>query len=106
MVHDLTKKNLADIIESSKKPVVIDVYAPWCGPCVQIKPLFTQLATELSDTYTFAQMNVDEERDLAIQYSITSIPTFLFIKNNQVVGRETGYMSKDALKDKLKAYLG
>jgi len=95
-----------DLIVSATKPVIVDVFAPWCGPCMQVKPIFAQLAAELEQSYIFAQLNVDEERELAIQYSITSIPTFLFIKNNKVVGKETGYMGKETLKEKISAYLG
>jgi thioredoxin 1 len=106
MVTELTKKNLAELVEKSAKPVVVDVFAPWCGPCLQMAPLFEQLAEELGGTYTFLQLNVDEERELAIQYSVTSIPTFLFIHNNTVVGRETGYMSKETLATKIQEHLG
>lgn len=104
MIHELTKKNATDIVEKSEK-LIIDIFASWCGPCLQMKPLFSQLANELSPNYTFASLNVDEERDLAIQYGITSIPTFLFFKNGTLVGRETGYMSKDDLHAKIKSHL-
>jgi thioredoxin 1 len=106
MVHDLTKKNVAELIENQSKPVIVDVFAAWCGPCTQMKPIFKQLATELAHSHLFAQLNVDEERDLAIQYSVTSIPTFLFIRKNAIVGRETGYMTRDDLKAKITEYLG
>lgn len=106
MVAELTKKNISELIEQAAKPVVIDVFAPWCGPCLQMAPTFEQLADELSNRYDFVKLNVDEERDLAIQYSVTSIPTFIFIKENTVIGRETGYMSKDALAAKIREYLG
>jgi len=105
MVHDLTKKNVADLVENQSKPVIIDVFASWCGPCMQMKPIFKQLAAESADAYIFAQLNVDEERDLAIQYSVTSIPTFIFIQNNNIVGREVGYMSKEDLKKKITEHL-
>jgi len=106
MVHELTKKNLAELVETSKKPVIIDFFAAWCGPCMQIKPLFAQLAEELHESYTFVKLNVDEERDLAIQYGVTSLPTLLFIKNNTLQGREVGYMNKDTLRAKITQYLG
>jgi thioredoxin 1 len=106
MIHDLTKATLATLIEKSDKPVVVKVFAPWCGPCMQMKPFFKDIAAELSDTYTFTQLNVDEERDLAIQYGITVIPTILFIKNNEIQGREVGYLGKDAFIKKIHEYLG
>lgn len=100
----LTKNNIDDIIGKSNKPVVIDVFASWCGPCMSMKPSFEQLAEELADTHIFAEINVDESRDLAINFNVTSVPTFIFIKNKQVVGRETGYMSKDELKSHIDDY--
>lgn len=106
MVHELTKKNSGDLVERAQLPVVIDVSAPWCGPCVQMKPIFEQLSEELGGSYSFLGLNVDEERDIAIQYSVTSIPTFLFFKEGKLVGREMGYMAKDKLHAKIKEYLG
>lgn len=106
MITSLTKDTIKQEVEDSIKPVVIDVFASWCGPCQQMKPSFEQLAKELGDTYNFVQLNVDEARELAIHYGITSVPTFIFIKNNEVLGKETGYMSKEDLKSKIKEYLG
>jgi thioredoxin 1 len=106
MVISLTKDNVKDVVEQATKPVIIDIFATWCGPCQYMKPIFHQLSEELSNSYTFAELNVDEARDLAVNYNVTSVPTFLFVKNNKVEGRETGYMSKDDLKTKIKEYLG
>lgn len=106
MVQELNKKNIQDLVEKSHRPVVIDVSAPWCGPCIKMKPIFEQLSEELADTHVLLSLNVDEERDLAIQYTVTSIPTFLFIRDNKVVGRETGYIPKDQLRSKIQEHLG
>lgn len=106
MVATLTKANVKGIVEEATKPVVIDVYATWCGPCQYMKPIFEQLAKELSDTYSFAQLNVDEARELAISYGISSVPTFVFIKDNQIKGKVTGALSKEELVAKIKEYLG
>jgi thioredoxin 1 len=105
MIVNLTKQNSKDVIEQNNNPVVIDVYATWCGPCIQMKPFFEQLATELSDKYTFAELNVDESRELAISLNVTSVPTFIFIKNKNIVGREVGYMPKEELKAKIEEHL-
>lgn len=104
MVHELTRKNITEIVEKSEK-LIIDVFASWCGPCMQMKPIFSQLAQESQGQYAYASLNVDEERDLAIQYGITSIPTFLFFKKGALVGRETGYFNKEDLQAKIKSYL-
>lgn len=105
MPISINNSNLQEIL-SSKKPVVVDVFALWCGPCQQVAPIFDELEKELGSTYTFAKINVDEARDVSINFGITSIPTFIFIKDGAVKGKETGYMSKEDLKDKINEYLG
>lgn len=106
MVKSITKHNFKPEVEQSTKPVVIEVYATWCGPCQHMMPIFEELEAELGQTYTFAKLNVDESREIAISYNITSVPTFLFIKNNQVMGKEIGYMGKEDLKSKIVELLG
>ena len=101
-----TSKNFEEEITNSSLPVVIDVYATWCGPCQQMGPIFDELAKELANTYKLVKINIDEERDLAIKYNVSSIPTFLFIKNGELIGKEMGYMSKEDLKNKIKELLG
>lgn len=105
MIISITKDNVESEVNNSKIPVVIDVYAPWCGPCQHMLPVFEELAKELEDKCKFVKLNVDEARDLSIQYSVTSVPTFIFIKNNEILGRETGYKSKEDLKDIVEKFL-
>lgn len=105
MIISLTKQNLPEV-EASKNPVVIDVYATWCGPCMEMKPIFEETAKQLSSKYTFAELNVDESRELAIHYGITSVPTFVFLKNGKVVGKKTGYMDADEFNASIQEYLG
>jgi len=102
----VTEENHKSAIEESTKPVVLDVYAPWCGPCQHVEPIFEELEKELGDKYNFAKINVDESRELSIKYGVSSVPTFVFIQGNEVKGKETGYMSKDDLKAKIESYLG
>ena len=106
MVTTLTQKNHKKVVEEATKPVIIDVYATWCGPCIQMKPFFEKLAEELGNSYVFAMINIDESRDLAIHYSVTSVPTIIFIKNNKVVAREIGYMPINDLREKIQEYVG
>ncbi len=105
MAISITKHNFKQEIEESKKPVVIDVYATWCGPCQHMTPIFEEIEQELSDKFTFAKLNVDEAREIAISYQISSVPTFLFLKNGEVLGKEFGYMSKEELRESIEEAL-
>ncbi|MFC1894712.1 thioredoxin [Candidatus Dependentiae bacterium] len=102
----ITSKNFDDEVTKSDKPVIIDVYATWCGPCQMIAPIFDELEKELSYQYKFAKINIDEEREIAIEQNVSSVPTFIFIKNGKVVGKETGYMDKESFKSKIEGFLG
>lgn len=106
MVTSITQHNFEEEVEKSEKPVVIEVYATWCGPCQHMMPLFEELAEEYKDNYKFAKLNVDEAREIAIHYNITSVPSFLFIKNNELAGKEVGYISKEDLRSKINEFLG
>ena len=97
----ITKDNFEKEITQSKLPIIIDVFATWCGPCQQMMPIFAELEQEMGDRYKFAKINVDEARELSIQYGVTSVPTFIFIKDNQIKAKETGYMSKEELIEKI-----
>ena len=101
MPISITKENIKEEIEQSSLPIVIDVYATWCGPCTQVAPIFDELSKELGDVCKFAKLNVDEARELSVYYGVTSVPTFIFIKNNEVKYKETGYMNKTDLKAKI-----
>lgn len=105
-VIDITSENFESVVLKSSHPVVIDVFATWCGPCQLMTPVFHELAKELGDHYTFAAMNVDETRELSIHFGVTSVPTFIFVKNGAVKGKETGYMSKETLQEKIEEFLG
>lgn len=106
MVIALNKENVKETVEQTGKPVVVDVYASWCGPCQMMKPIFEQLSEELKDKYIFAKLNVDELRDQSIAFGVSSVPTFIFIKNGKVVGKEVGYMAKEAISRKISEFLG
>ena len=105
-IISITHHNFEQEIEKAAKPVVVDVYATWCGPCQHMAPSFEELANTYKDSYVFAKLNVDEAREIAIQYNITSVPTFLFMKSGRLVGQEVGFMTKEELESKIKAHLG
>jgi thioredoxin 1 len=106
MPVSVTKENFDKEISQSKQPVVIDVFATWCGPCQQMMPIVADLEKDLGSKYKFVKINVDEARDLSIQYGVTSVPTFIFVIDNQVKGRATGYMNKQDLQNKIQEALG
>jgi thioredoxin 1 len=106
MPTQITKENYDKEVMQSKLPVIIDVYAEWCGPCQQMMPIFQELEKEHGNKYKFVKLNVDEARDLAVQFGVTSIPTFIFIKNGELKGKETGYIAKEDLLLKIQQLLG
>jgi thioredoxin 1 len=106
MAQAVTAKTFDQEVVKSSVPVVVDVYATWCGPCKMMMPIFDELAKELGEKYKCVSINIDEERDIAIQYNVSSIPTFLFFKAGKLVAKESGYMAKDALRTKIEAHLG
>ena len=101
MIIPITQENFNEVVEMASKPVIIDVYAVWCGPCHAMLPIYEEVAEELSSRYVFTKLNVDESQELAIKFSISSVPTFIFIKNNTVLEIETGTLSKEALIDSI-----
>lgn len=106
MIINITRHNFETEVVNSKKPVVIDFFATWCGPCQHMEPSYEELAQELGSKYTFGKVNIDEARDIAIEFGIMSVPTFLFLKDGKLVGQEVGYMSKEQLKEKIQNHLG
>lgn len=98
---DIFKK---EVIES-EKPVLVDFWAPWCGPCRMIAPVIDELAGDFEGKANICKVNTDEEQDLAVKYGIRSIPTIIFMKNGEVVDQLIGATSKQALTDKINSLL-
>jgi thioredoxin len=105
MPIEITEDNYDSEVVKSSEPVVIDFYATWCGPCKITKPIFTELAAEYAGRAKFVCLNIDQHRNLAIKYGITSIPTFIVSKQGSVVGKVIGGKSYDELKHFIDSYL-
>ena len=100
-IIDLTKENFQAEVTKSDKPVLVDFWAVWCGPCQMMAPILHELETEMPDVQ-IGKVNVDEQIDLARQFRVVSIPTLIIFKNGQEVQRMVGVTSKEELKDALK----
>lgn len=95
-VLTITKSNFDETVLKADKPVLLDFWASWCGPCRMQGPIIDQLAAAHSNV-VFGKVNVDEEPDLASAYGITSIPTLIIFKNGQLINQVTGVTSKASL---------
>ncbi|MGN1415005.1 MAG: thioredoxin [Anaerovoracaceae bacterium] len=101
MITNITKDNFEAEVLQSEKPVLVDFWASWCGPCKMIAPEVEQVAMERDDIKV-CKVNVDEEGELSIRYGVMSIPTLLLFQNGEVVTTAIGYRKKDEILDLLK----
>ncbi len=104
MALKITDENAKTLIESGK-PVVVDFWAEWCGPCRQIAPMVDELATQYEGQVVIGKYNVDDDSDLSSEYGIRNIPTLLFFKDGKLVDKHVGSANKAALEAKIKALL-
>ena len=97
----LTDSNFADTVLKSDKPVLVDFWATWCGPCRAIAPTIEQVASEFEGRAVIGKLDVDENPQVAMQFGIRSIPTILFFKDGRPVDQLIGAVPKKALADRL-----
>ena len=98
-VTELSESNFEAEVLKSAEPVLVDFWAPWCGPCRMITPVVEELAEENAGSVRFAKINVDNNQQIAASYGISSIPTVMIFKGGEVVNRFVGVQPKNRLQD-------
>jgi thioredoxin 1 len=103
-VLNITDETFEKEVLKEKKPVLVDFWAEWCGPCRIVGPRLEELSNEMTSV-KFCKLNVDENNETAGKFSIRAIPTMLIFKNGEVVGNIVGALPKDSIKEKIKSLI-
>ena len=105
MAIEITDANFDELVMKSDKPVLVDFWAEWCGPCRMVGPVVEELSNDFAGKAVVGKVDVDSNPQISAKFGIRNIPTILFIKNGQVVDKQVGAVSKSVLAGKLEAQL-
>ena len=105
MVIEISDKDFEQQVLKSSLPVVVDFWAPWCGPCRMIGPIVEKLSEEFKGKLKFCKVNVDENQQLASKYKVMSIPMLMFFKNGQLIEQSMGAVPEKTLRSKVQGLL-
>ena len=105
MALEITTANFEETVINSDKPVLVDFWAEWCGPCRMVGPIVDQLQTDYEGKAVVGKVNVDDEQEIAAKYGIRNIPTILFFKGGEIVDKNVGVAPKVDLAKKIDALL-
>ncbi|MFM1999268.1 MAG: thioredoxin [Bacteroidota bacterium] len=106
MAVEITDANFAEVAMNSDKPVMIDFWAEWCGPCRMVTPIVEEMANDYDGRAVIGKVNVDENPDISAKFGIRNIPTIIFLKGGQVVDKSVGAVPKNVLTEKMEALMG
>lgn len=98
-IQHITKDNFNELVIDSKKPVLVDFFATWCGPCKMLAPILEQVAEEMDGKVIIAKLDIDECMELAQEYGIMSVPTMILFKDGAEVSRNIGFRGKPQIID-------
>ena len=101
-VLKITNENFKEEVLNSQKPVIIDFYADWCGPCRMMAPIIDEIAEKLGETAKVGKVNVDDNQELAVEYNVMSIPTIVIIKEGKVTKTFVGVTDKNEILEEMK----
>ncbi|MGI6320732.1 MAG: thioredoxin [Bacteroidales bacterium] len=105
MALELTDSNFEELVLKSDKPVLVDFWAEWCGPCRQVAPIVEELSKEFEGKAVIGKLDVDSNFDVTSQFGIRNIPTILFFKGGEIADKQVGFAPKETLAAKLEALM-